>query len=341
MTDFTRRDALVHLAGITGSLSLPRFGTGGHAVAADRPDESQTGSDGPLTIIDTHTHFYDPTRPEGVPWPGKGSSLYRTVLPRHYRAQPTPAPVTGTVVVEASNRLEDNQWILDLAKDDPFIVGFVGHLTVGDEDFGKHLKRFAKNPLFRGIRISSAVLRESLADDRMLTDLQKLSDADLSLDVNGRPDMLPDVARLAERLQSLRIIINHVTNLKTDGNPPPRGWTEGMQAAAAHPHVYCKVSALVENAGARVGEAPADVAHYKPMLDALWEIFGGKRLVYGSNWPVSDRGADLATVQSIVTKYFSTKGPQALQRFFAGNARDAYKWIERKEKTTGSGSRPS
>ena len=20
-------------------------------------------------IIDTHTHFYDPTRPEGVPWP--------------------------------------------------------------------------------------------------------------------------------------------------------------------------------------------------------------------------------------------------------------------------------
>ena len=33
-------------------------------------------------IIDTHTHFYDPTRPEGVPWPPADNELlYRTVLP--------------------------------------------------------------------------------------------------------------------------------------------------------------------------------------------------------------------------------------------------------------------
>ena len=32
-------------------------------------------------IIDTHTHFYDPTRPQGVPWPSADNSLlYRPVL---------------------------------------------------------------------------------------------------------------------------------------------------------------------------------------------------------------------------------------------------------------------
>ena len=33
-------------------------------------------------IIDTHVHFYDPTRPGGVPWPPKDDKvLYRPVLP--------------------------------------------------------------------------------------------------------------------------------------------------------------------------------------------------------------------------------------------------------------------
>ena len=76
-------------------------------------------------IIDTHTHFYDPSRPQGVPWPGpENELLYRTVLPEHYRQIAEPEGVTGTVVVEASAWLDDNQWILDLAKDDPFNVIF-------------------------------------------------------------------------------------------------------------------------------------------------------------------------------------------------------------------------
>ena len=34
-------------------------------------------------VIDTHTHFYDPSRSEGVPWPPRDQKrLYRTVLPK-------------------------------------------------------------------------------------------------------------------------------------------------------------------------------------------------------------------------------------------------------------------
>ena len=33
-------------------------------------------------IIDTHTHFFDPQRPQGVPWPNPDNpDLYRTTLP--------------------------------------------------------------------------------------------------------------------------------------------------------------------------------------------------------------------------------------------------------------------
>jgi hypothetical protein len=73
------------------------------------------GADG-FTVIDAHTHFYDPTRPEGVPWPPRDERmLYRRVLPKDYLALPMPQPVTGTVVVEASPWVEDNRWVLDLA----------------------------------------------------------------------------------------------------------------------------------------------------------------------------------------------------------------------------------
>src|SRR5215467_10014461 len=103
-------------------------------------------------IIDTHTHFYDPTRAQGVPWPEPGDEvLYRRVLPEDYKRLAVPEGVTGTVVVEASQWLEDNQWILDLAAREPFIVGFVGNLQPGAQDYAASLDRFAANPLFRGI----------------------------------------------------------------------------------------------------------------------------------------------------------------------------------------------
>ena len=46
-------------------------------------------------IIDTHVHLYDPTRPEGVPWPDPGSSIYRRTLAADCRAVAAPEGVDG------------------------------------------------------------------------------------------------------------------------------------------------------------------------------------------------------------------------------------------------------
>ena len=54
----------------------------------------------PSRIIDTHTHFYNPTRPQGVPWPSKSEPLlYRRTLPEDFRYVVQEWRVTGTVVV--------------------------------------------------------------------------------------------------------------------------------------------------------------------------------------------------------------------------------------------------
>jgi len=280
-----------------------------------------------MMIIDTHTHFYDPTRPQGIPWPNpEDDVLYRRVLPEDYKALAVPQGVTGTVIVEASEWVKDNQWILNLAEDEPFIVGFVGNLQPGAEDFGSNLERFAANPLFRGIRPRGSNIK-NFGEGKFLVDIKKLAAKDLEIDLLIGKEGLPDAASLAKRVPELRIVINHIAGGRIDGKAPDSVWVEGMQMAAEHPNVYCKVSALVEVTQDK--PAPDDVGYYTPTLDVLWEAFTEDRLVYGSNWPVSARFADYATVQRIVAEYFKAKGQEATEKYFWKNAKAAYKWIAR------------
>jgi len=279
-------------------------------------------------IIDAHVHFYDPTRPQGVPWPNKQDDvLYRKTLPAEFRREAGPS-VTGTIVVEASPWLEDNQWLLDLADRETLIVGIVGHLEPGQPKFAGQLDRFAKHPLFRGIRVNGKQL--AAADSSSLgSDLQRLAEHDLELDVNGGPDMLPAALAVARRFPALRVIVNHLANVPIDGKPPPREWQEGMLAVGACPNAFCKVSALVEKVMPRGTAASKSVDFYRPVLDVAWNAFGADRLIYGSNWPVSRRFAPYATVESIVVEYFRQRGADALEKFLSVNAAKAYKWVPR------------
>jgi L-fuconolactonase len=324
-TALNRRRFVASVVGSVGGLALAACRTARDASGA--PSSRRAAP----PLIDTHTHFYDPARAQGVPWPPREDKLlYRPVLPRDYLALPTPQKVTGTVVVEASPWIEDNQWILDLAAREPFIVGFVGNLPVGTKQFAGHLKRFAANKLFRGIRARGVNLAGALADNAFLSDLKLLAAHNLSLDLVGGLEILPAAARLGQGIPDLRIVLDHLAGVRIDGKAPSAEWQREMQSAARPRNIFAKVSGLVEGTGRTDGTAPADVEFYRPVLDALWEIFGPERLIYGSNWPVSERFAPLGRVQQIVQNYFDAGGPEAHGRVFWKNARTAYRWMERK-----------
>jgi L-fuconolactonase len=281
-------------------------------------------------VIDVHTHFYDPTREEGVPWPGKGDKvLYRPVLPAEFKKLTAPHGVTGTVVVEASPWVEDNQWLLDLAKENDVIVGVVGRLLLTDADFAKHLTRFAKNPLYRGIRVNEGELREALKDDKQLNHLKAFSDKGLTLDLNGGHETFLMAAKLAEKLPKLRIVVNHMGNPLIDGKEPPEAWRKAVTAGSdAGANVFCKLSALVDGTR-KPGGAPTDLAFYTPVLDVIWKAFGADRLLYGSNWPVSDLYAKYETVFALAAKFVEGKGKDATAKVFGTNAVKAYQLPKR------------
>ncbi|TDU81667.1 putative TIM-barrel fold metal-dependent hydrolase [Prosthecobacter fusiformis] len=298
------------------------------ALGALLPGRGSTQETTALRVIDTHTHFYDPSRPGGVPWPKKDTPLYRTVLPADWQVLANPLGIHETVVVEASPLVEDNQWILDLAAREKCIVGFVGNLDPNDSQFVSNLKRFAANPLFRGIRWRGDLVRLDEHHDQVCAAARLLAELGLELDVNGPPTSLPHVARLAEEVPDLRIVINHLGGAGDPQNLKPE-WKENIRLVAKQPRVFMKVSGMPEQVRAEEGQAPRDTEYYLPVLEHLWECFGPDRLIYGSNWPVSDRGAAYETVFKLVSEYFQGKGQEAAQKYFWRNAKAAYQWVDR------------
>ncbi|MHC4204381.1 MAG: amidohydrolase family protein [Planctomycetota bacterium] len=299
---------------------LQYVGVGLTAGSALARSESAT-----IPIIDTHTHFYDPTRPQGVPWPPRIDPLYKPHLPEHFCALAERHGVVGTVVVEASSWLEDNQWILDLAKDNPVIVGFVGNLELGKPEFAGHLERFSENPIFRGIRLHGLTITRNLDNREFKEDLHRLAERELTLDLVGDAQMLPGIERLVKLLPDLRIVIDHL---------PFRNWgrdikqiRRALTRVAELPNVYAKISDVVRRVDEYIIEKPE---FYHPVLDVLWELFGPDKAMFGSNWPVSNRIAPYATVVKVATEYFSTKERSDEEKFFYENSRAAYQWKPRR-----------
>jgi predicted TIM-barrel fold metal-dependent hydrolase len=275
----------------------------------------------PPRVIDTHIHLFDPTRPEGVPWPSKdNTTLYRPALPARYRTLTAGLNIAGVIEVECSPWLEDNQWVLDLAARDKLIVGTVGNLDPGHADFPRHLERFHRNPRFRGIRFGNLWgrnLSDEVAKPTFVAGLKRLADADLSLDTaNPNPALIRAALAVTDRVPTLRVIIDHLAQMD------PATARPDLRELAARPQVFVKISQVVRRVDNRV---PIDLAFYRDRLDELFTLFTEDRVLYGSDWPNSDQWAPYSDVFNLVRAYFATKSPDVQNKYFFRNSQSAYR----------------
>ena len=288
---------------------------------------SATAASAPSKIIDTHAHFYDPSRSQGVLWPPKTDTvLYRPVLPAEFRRLTGPLGVTGVIEVEASPLLEDNQWVLDLAEKNPIIIGTVGDLQPEKKDFPVQLARFHRNPRFKGIRCGNLWdrnLSTQISDPRFIAGLKLLAQADLEMDsANPNPALLAALVRLTDRVPDLRIVIDHLPIRPPTSASGRTAFDQTMRHLADRPQVFIKVSSVLRRVNGRV---PENLNVYRPALDELWQLFGSDRLIYGSNWPVSNLIAPYPAVLQVVREYFAGKGSEATEKYFWRNATKAYR----------------
>ncbi len=284
----------------------------------------------PIPVIDAHTHFYDSRRPEGLSWPPKDSPIFRPVFPEEFVKLTKPFHVKGTVVIETGPRMEDNDWVLNLAVKNPVIVAYVGRLPVGEADFSKLLEKYQKNPLFRGIRVGFGVIANIESKPQILADLKLLAEAGMEVDLGGAPAQLGatllELAKLTERIPELRMVINHLPM------PHPKGEAEvallksGLREIKQCPKVYTKISEVIRRVD---GKVPMDLGYWRRAIDEVYEVFGPDRVMYGSNWTASLLTAEYAPIFRIVEEYFAGKGREISEKYFWENALAAYRWGKR------------
>jgi predicted TIM-barrel fold metal-dependent hydrolase len=278
----------------------------------------------PQRVIDTHIHLFDPTRPQGVPWPSKDNvALYRPALPARYRDLTAGFHIAGVVEVECSPWLEDNQWVLDLAARDRLIVGTVGNLDPGDAEFPRHLERFHRNPRFRGIRFGNLWgrgLSDEIAKPAFVAGLKGLADAGLSLDTaNPDPALIRAALAVTDRVPTLRVIMDHLPQMD------PATVRADLRELAKRPQVFVKISQVLRRVDGRV---PLDLAFYRDRIDETFSLFGEDRVLYGSDWPNSDQWAPYADVFNLVRTYFAGKPASVRDKYFYQNSLRAYRWTQ-------------
>ena len=151
----------------------------------------------PLTI-DAHQHFWDFHR-FSYPWmTAEMKALQRSFLPSDLRPLLNRSGFDRTVFVQSQHSLEETEWALQLAAENPWIAGVVGWVDLKSPSVEQQLDRFHDQPKLVGIR---HIVHDE-PDDRWLLDsdvirgLTVLSHRNLTYDLLVRPHHLPYVKEL-------------------------------------------------------------------------------------------------------------------------------------------------
>jgi L-fuconolactonase len=233
--------------------------------------------------IDSHQHFWRLERGD-YPWlTPQLDPIYRDYLPEDLAPQLQRAGVDSTVLVQAAPTVAETQFMLGLAAEHSFIAGVVGWVnfespvaaeTIGALAEDAHL--VGLRPMIHDIPDVAWVLKPELAPA-----IEAMIDHDLVFDALVRPQHLPVLSDFAGLYPELRLVVDH-------GAKPPltsgdlSEWRHEMSLLARSTNAVCKLSGLVTEAG---GASPAALA---PCVDQLLEIFGPRRMMWGSDWPVCE-----------------------------------------------------
>jgi L-fuconolactonase len=249
--------------------------------------------------LDSHQHFWDYSRNSSdYVWMGTNDGVLKhNFLPGDLEPLMTRAGYNGTIAVQAREKREETDFLLDLAASNPFIKGVVGWLDLCDPNIADQIAHYAHNKTLKGLRMlihdqSDLDFAHSKPHARGVAILR---DYGLTYDLLLRPQHIASALRLVESLQDQSFVVDHMAKPIISDKPDPQ-WTDGIKRLARHANVYCKLSGVATL-------LPADklsADRFKPYIDLVLEAFSPARCMIGSDWPVANLGADYHTAMGLI-----------------------------------------
>lgn len=235
-------------------------------------------------MIDSHFHTWQ--RKEG---------LYSWLTPEHgplfddfpaagAGSEIGSAGVHGAVLVQADDSFEDTTYLLEAAEEYDWALGVVAWLPLDSPDQAAGLlKNYSEQSTVCGVRqlVHDDPRNHFYEMDEVREVAEMLVEHSLPLDIpDAWPRDLPQVVDLAARHPGLTVVLDHL------GKPPVERaalgeWLTVMTAFSENPNTVVKFSGLHHP------ERPFTVEGVLPLWEVCLQLFGPRRMMVGSDWPVS------------------------------------------------------
>ena len=273
-------------------------------------------------IVDSHQHFWQVGRFD-YPWmTPEVDVLCHDYTPPAFEPILLRNHVSQTIVVQASNSLEETRWLLDLADENPFIAGVVGWVDLQSEEVGIELVEFAAHPKFKGVRhlVESEPADDWLMQQNVINGMRHLSSHGLSYDLLVHTRHLKHAKTVVDECPGLLFAIDHLAK-----PPIARGeideWARALKPFASAPNVFCKLSGLVTEASWTNWR----VEDFIPYVDKMLEYFGPQRMMFGSDWPVCLLAASYEQVLELFNTLLAELSEEDRGMIFSQNASRFYR----------------
>ena len=274
-----------------------------------------------MRCIDAHHHLWRYSVSE-YGWIGDAmQALRRDFLPSDLQAEIAAAGVDATVAVQARQTVEETRWLLDLARQHPFITGVVGWAPISSADFSRILEDLRADSRLKGLR---HVLQDEPDNAYALQDdfqrgLKQLDGTGLTYDVLIYAHQLSMAARVVDLHPNQIFVLDHLAKPKIavrELSP----WREDLGKLAQRPNVVCKVSGM----GTEADWQSWTLADLEPYLTTALECFGPDRLLAGSDWPVCTVATTYPRWWETLRQWASPLSVSEQECIFGGNAARVY-----------------
>ncbi|WP_306117645.1 MULTISPECIES: amidohydrolase family protein [unclassified Roseitalea] len=249
-----------------------------------------------ISLLDTHQHLIYPDR-FGYDWAagidvlaGKAFTIedYETLT----EGLGVAATLFMEVDVDGDQRFAESDFIAELSRDPANrLIGQIAAIRPErDEGFDAELERADALGIVGFRRVLHVVDDAMSQSDTFRDNIRKIGAANKVYDICVAARQLPIALDLARACDNTTLVIDHcgVPDIAGGALDP---WRGDMANLAALPHVNCKLSGIL----AYTAPGSGSYETVRPWVDHVLEVFGPDRIVWGSDWPVVDMGADLPT----------------------------------------------
>jgi predicted TIM-barrel fold metal-dependent hydrolase len=269
---------------------LKRASVASLAAAAGKPADAVAAP--AVRIIDPHVHVW--TQDNRYPWAQTATTPPRPeALPEELLQLMRANGVSHTVLIQVIYYTWDNRFTRDTLK--RFKGKFQGVCRVNPESPGAphDLEKLVKQDGFRGVRLSpsGAAAGDWFRGPLMPPLWERTQQLKVPMTLLLPTSRLPDAARLIENYPALDVVIDHMA----DCPPDKPEELKKLLDLARFPRVYVKISHTWSLSKQKY---PFRDTH--DQVHKLYDAFGPQRLMWATDWPISERLCTYAQTLSVV-----------------------------------------